>query len=111
MTKRGKKISITKEIRDSVIYTLDILFESLDLDQKKVILREIGLSKNDIEKIDESGLKTRYVRDFMTEFDKQTVGKDLRTARLTDKYVKANELISDKNNKLYKTKIKNYKDE
>tara|TARA_R100000655_G_scaffold31221_1_gene62663 strand:- start:4279 stop:4602 length:324 start_codon:yes stop_codon:yes gene_type:complete len=105
MTKRKKELKLTQKDIADVIKTIEIQFDTMDKDEKKAILKKLGISKNDIEKLDDTGL----VNKVKSEYNKVLPNIDLNNFSLDRKYIIANEYISKKKKTELKKEIEDYK--
>ena len=96
---------LDSEVQEDILNELKRSFNNLnELGQKK-ILKEIGLSKIDIDKIDHDNL----VYEFVNIYTKVLDGLDLDNMDQVDpKYIIVNEYLSGDNKKEFETKQKNY---
>tara|TARA_R110001592_G_scaffold341404_1_gene630371 strand:+ start:587 stop:910 length:324 start_codon:yes stop_codon:yes gene_type:complete len=102
-----KKIiqKLSKGDLSSVLNTIEMLFNNMSNDEKKVILKKIGVSKIDIEKLDNNGLVNKVKSTYKSIIE----NIDLNNFTLDNKYKEGAEFLSKKNKSILKTEIENYK--
>ena len=102
MSKQKKKVLklSSKDITD-VLNTLSAQFKVMTSDEKKAVLKKIGVSKTDIEQLDDTGL----INKLRSEYNKILPKIDLNDFKVDQKYIKANEFIT-KNDTSTKTLLK-----
>jgi len=98
-----KKLSKTEV--NSVLNTIELLFKQMSKDEKKAILKKIGIGKVDIEALDDDGLLTKVKSTYKTIIE----GVDLNNFRVDEKYKTGAEFLSRKKKTQLKTEIENYK--
>ena len=109
MPKKKPVRKLTKKELEGVMYTVEYLYKRMDRDEKKIVLKTIGLSKNDIEKLDEAGLLSKVKEKYQDHF------KDIDMNNFTPdvNYKKGLKYCSKKFDKDVKkeiqTEIENYK--
>lgn len=99
------KEKIKNTIINEALLALESYFNKLDLYQKKTILKKIGLSKNDIEKLDNRDL----FKHLKKEYNKVLSEIDLNDVDFDIKYKQAAGYMCGENLEDFKTEIKNYK--
>ena len=102
-----KKIiqKLSKGDLSSVLNTIEMLFDKMSNDEKKAILKKIGVSKIDIEKLDNNGLVDKVKSTYKSIIE----NIDLNNFTLDNKYKEGAEFLSKKNKSILKTEIENYK--
>jgi hypothetical protein len=105
MSKKKKKLFLSAQDQQDVLNTIEKSFKYLDNDGKKTILKTIGITKVDIEKLDEDGL----IQKVLSEYSKIISKIDLNDFKVDEKYKKANEYMSGDKKTEFKKEIKDYK--
>ena len=82
-----------------------MLFDKMSNDEKKAILKKIGVSKIDIEKLDNNGLVDKVKSTYKSIIE----NIDLNNFTLDNKYKEGAEFLSKKHSSLLKTEIETYK--
>ena len=105
MSKVKRPLRLTAELKKAVLNTLETQFKKMSIDERKAVLKHIGISKTLIESKDEDGMLKELLSSYSTEFDKF----DFNNPRVNPKFKKGAEYISKKRKEELKTEIKNYK--
>tara|TARA_R100000664_G_C2758408_1_gene147246 strand:+ start:1055 stop:1372 length:318 start_codon:yes stop_codon:yes gene_type:complete len=103
MPKKEHKLS-DQDIKD-ILYTIERQYKRRTIDEKKAILKKIGISKDDIEKLNDKGLVDKLI----SEFNKILPTIDLNNFTIEEKYKTVNEYISGDRKSELKTETENYK--
>lgn len=105
MPKKQPIRKLSKGDVESVLYTLETLFKDMSKDEQKAVLKKIGVSKTDIESLDETGLVAKIRSSYKTIVE----DVDLNNFRIHSKYKTGAEFLSKKHKEQLKTEIENYK--
>ena len=100
-----RPLRATAKFKADVLKTLENQFKVMSIDERKAILKKIGVTKKEIETLDERGLIRKLNDKFSAEIDKF----DFNNPSVDPKFKKGAEFISRKNKKDLKTEIINYK--
>ena len=100
-----RELRLTTTEITNVLDTLDFLFNKMTTDEKKAVLKKIGVSKRDIEALENDQLITKL----KTEYTSLLRNFDKNNPTVDEKYKRGCEYMSKKKKTELKTEIENYK--